>query len=124
MIHRECGVLKTSYEADMALYPLPIARWAVGAIAVVFFLVIPLTLHELQFAPGASDNVGGFPLNFPGNANDASGYIQTFSNLTNTVHNNLSGPGIYAQYGGVQVNGNTVFGQENSSFQQVGIKVD
>src|SRR5436190_23368904 len=46
MIHRECGVLKTTYEADMALYPLPIARWAVGAIAVVFFLVIPLTLHE------------------------------------------------------------------------------
>ena len=30
MIHRECGVLKTTYEADMALYPLPIARWTVG----------------------------------------------------------------------------------------------
>src|SRR4029078_1823097 len=26
--------------------PLPIARWTVAAIAVVFFLVIPLTLHE------------------------------------------------------------------------------
>ena len=46
MIHRECGVLKTTYEADMALYPLPVARWAVGAVAVVFFLVIPLTLSE------------------------------------------------------------------------------
>jgi len=46
MIHRECGVLKTSYEADMALYPLPIARWTVAALAVIFFLVIPLTLHE------------------------------------------------------------------------------
>src|SRR5512145_2070722 len=46
MIHRECGVLKTTYEADMALYPLPIARYAVGALAVLFFLVIPLTLHE------------------------------------------------------------------------------
>src|SRR3989454_4140809 len=46
MIHRECGVLKTSYEADMALYPLPIARYAVGTAAVIFFLVIPLTLHE------------------------------------------------------------------------------
>ena len=46
MIHRECGVLKTTYEADMALYPLPIARYAVAAIAVLFFLVIPLTLHE------------------------------------------------------------------------------
>ncbi|MCI0548970.1 MAG: branched-chain amino acid ABC transporter permease [Candidatus Rokubacteria bacterium] len=46
MIHRECGVLKTSYAADMALYPLPIARWTVGALAVLFFAVIPLTLHE------------------------------------------------------------------------------
>jgi hypothetical protein len=24
MIHRECGVLKTTYEADMGLYPLPL----------------------------------------------------------------------------------------------------
>jgi branched-chain amino acid transport system permease protein len=46
MIHRECGVLKTSYEADMALYPLPIARWTMAAFAVLFFLVIPLGLHE------------------------------------------------------------------------------
>ena len=46
MIHRECGVLKTSYEADMALYPLPIAKWAVGILAGLFFAVIPLTLHE------------------------------------------------------------------------------
>jgi branched-chain amino acid transport system permease protein len=46
MIHRECGVLKTTYEADMALYPLPIARYAVAGLAVLFFLVIPLTLHE------------------------------------------------------------------------------
>src|SRR5881397_3623233 len=46
MIHRECGVLKTSYEADMALYPLPIARWTVAAAAVLFFAVVPLTLHE------------------------------------------------------------------------------
>jgi branched-chain amino acid transport system permease protein len=46
MIHRECGILKTTYEADMALYPLPIARYAVLAFAALFFLVIPLTLHE------------------------------------------------------------------------------
>src|SRR4029453_7222511 len=46
MIHRECGVLKTTYEADMALYPLPIAKYTVAAIAVLFFLVIPLMLHE------------------------------------------------------------------------------
>lgn len=46
MIHRECGVLKTTYEADMALYPLPIAKWTVGAIAVLFFLVLPFSVHE------------------------------------------------------------------------------
>jgi branched-chain amino acid transport system permease protein len=46
MIHRECGVLKTSYEADMALFPLPIAKWAVGGVAVLFFVVLPLVLHE------------------------------------------------------------------------------
>jgi branched-chain amino acid transport system permease protein len=46
MLQRECGVLKTSYEADMALYPLPIARWTVAVLAVIFFLLIPLTLHE------------------------------------------------------------------------------
>jgi len=46
MIHRECGVLKTTYEADMALYPLPIARWTVAAVAVLFFGVIPLALDQ------------------------------------------------------------------------------
>src|SRR5215472_4204761 len=46
MIQRECGVLKTSYEADMALYPLPVARWAVAVAAVIFFAVIPLTLDS------------------------------------------------------------------------------
>ena len=46
MIHRECGVRKTTYEADMALSPLPIARWTVAALAVLFFGVVPLTLHE------------------------------------------------------------------------------
>jgi len=46
MFHRESGVLKTTYEADMALYPLPIARWTVGALALVFFGVIPLSLDQ------------------------------------------------------------------------------
>jgi len=39
-------VLKTTYEADMALYPLPIARWTVAAVAVLFFGVIPLALDQ------------------------------------------------------------------------------
>jgi branched-chain amino acid transport system permease protein len=46
MIHRECGVLKTTYEADMALYPLPIARWTVAVIAVAVFGVLPWVVGE------------------------------------------------------------------------------
>ena len=46
MFHREAGVFKTSYAADMALYPLPIARWAVAAFAGLFIVVAPLALSE------------------------------------------------------------------------------
>jgi branched-chain amino acid transport system permease protein len=42
MFHRESGVFKTSYAADMALYPLPIAQWSVAALAALFILVVPL----------------------------------------------------------------------------------
>jgi branched-chain amino acid transport system permease protein len=46
MFHRESGVFKTSYRADMALYPLPIAKWTVAVIAVLFIVVAPLALHD------------------------------------------------------------------------------
>jgi branched-chain amino acid transport system permease protein len=46
MLHRESGVFKTTYAADMALYPLPIARWAVAAVVLLLVLVLPLSLHE------------------------------------------------------------------------------
>src|SRR5579883_917855 len=46
MFHRETGVFQTSYAADMALYPLPIARWTVAALAALFILVAPLALGE------------------------------------------------------------------------------
>src|SRR5579862_9775189 len=46
MFHREAGVFKTSYAADMALYPLPIARWAVAAFAGLFIVVAPLAFGE------------------------------------------------------------------------------
>jgi branched-chain amino acid transport system permease protein len=46
MFHREAGVFKTTYAADMALYPLPIARWAVAAVALLFAAVLPGLLHE------------------------------------------------------------------------------
>jgi branched-chain amino acid transport system permease protein len=46
MFHRESGVFKTSYAADMALYPLPIAKRTVAVIAVLFIIVVPLTWGE------------------------------------------------------------------------------
>src|SRR4051795_7053699 len=46
MFHREAGVFKTSYAADMALYPLPIAKKAVVALAGLFIVIAPLTLTE------------------------------------------------------------------------------
>src|SRR5712672_1937611 len=46
MFHRESGVFKTTYGADMALYPLPIAKWTVLALALIFVAIIPLTVHE------------------------------------------------------------------------------
>lgn len=42
MFYREAGIFKTSYPADMALYPLPISRWAVGCGLAVLVLVVPL----------------------------------------------------------------------------------
>jgi branched-chain amino acid transport system permease protein len=41
MFHSETGVFKTSYAADMALFPLPVARWAVIAVAIVFLFAVP-----------------------------------------------------------------------------------
>lgn len=46
MFHRESGVFKTSYAADMALYPLPIAKWAVAAFAVLFIAIAPMVMHD------------------------------------------------------------------------------
>jgi branched-chain amino acid transport system permease protein len=46
MFHRESGVFKTTYTADMALYPLPIAKWTVAALALIFVVIVPLSVHE------------------------------------------------------------------------------
>src|SRR5262249_56960633 len=46
MIYRECGGLKTTYEAAMALHPLPIARWPARGIAVLLFPLVPLALSQ------------------------------------------------------------------------------
>jgi len=46
MFYRESGVFKTTYATDMGLYPLPITKWAVAAVAVLFIIIAPLTLGE------------------------------------------------------------------------------
>jgi branched-chain amino acid transport system permease protein len=46
MFHREAGVFKTSYAADMALYPLPIAKWTMAALAGLFIVIAPLFFSE------------------------------------------------------------------------------
>ncbi len=49
MINRECGVYQTTYEGDMALYPVPLARYAALGGVVVLFL-IPLVADSHQMA--------------------------------------------------------------------------
>ncbi len=46
MFYREAGAFKTNYAADMALYPLPITRWAVVATAVLFIVIAPMFFGE------------------------------------------------------------------------------
>src|SRR5258708_5895727 len=46
MFHRESGNFKTTYGADMGLYPLPIARWTVVVLLVLFVVVVPLTVQD------------------------------------------------------------------------------
>jgi branched-chain amino acid transport system permease protein len=46
MFHREAGVFKTTYASDMALYPLPIAKGTMIALALLFAVVLPMTLQE------------------------------------------------------------------------------
>ena len=46
MFYREAGNFKTTYADDMALFPLPLTRYAAIAMLVLFGLVVPLVLHE------------------------------------------------------------------------------
>ncbi len=41
MINRECGVFKTTYQADMALYGVPLARYTVIALLLFFAIAFP-----------------------------------------------------------------------------------
>src|SRR6266446_4245901 len=46
MFHRESGVFNTPYSADMALYPLPITKWAAPVFAGLFIVIVPLALGD------------------------------------------------------------------------------
>ncbi|MDP6566325.1 MAG: branched-chain amino acid ABC transporter permease [Alphaproteobacteria bacterium] len=46
MFYREAGLLKTSYAAEMALFPIPLDRYGVLAILVLAFVVIPFAASE------------------------------------------------------------------------------
>jgi branched-chain amino acid transport system permease protein len=50
MFHRESGVFKTSYVADMAVFPLPIAKWTAAGLAVLFAIIVPLAFSEYQLS--------------------------------------------------------------------------
>ena len=46
MFYRESGFYKTTYQADMALFPLPSGKVAVIVFGVIFFVICPLVLDE------------------------------------------------------------------------------
>ena len=46
MFHRESGSFKTTYQADMALFPLPINKVAIAGMAVVFFVIFPVLMDD------------------------------------------------------------------------------
>jgi branched-chain amino acid transport system permease protein len=46
VINREAGTFKRTYVEDMALYRVPLSRWAVVAIAVIAFAVFPLLASD------------------------------------------------------------------------------
>src|SRR6516164_6052674 len=50
MIHRESGVFKVTYGADMAVFPLPIAKWTMAALTALFVIVVPLALSEYHLS--------------------------------------------------------------------------
>jgi branched-chain amino acid transport system permease protein len=46
MFYRESGVFKTSYAADMTLFPLPLSKWTAAGLAALFVVIVPMTFGE------------------------------------------------------------------------------
>ena len=55
MFYREAGVFKTSYDADMALLPIPLDKYFVIAVTLFAIFVVPMIGNEywLGVDPGA-----------------------------------------------------------------------
>ena len=49
MINRESGIYKTTYQADMAFFRVPLARWTIGVVLVIAIIVIPLVADDYWF---------------------------------------------------------------------------
>ena len=49
MIYRENGQFKTSYRADQQILPIRQDRWAMLALLVLAFVVVPLTASDYMF---------------------------------------------------------------------------
>ena len=46
MINRECGNYKKTYSSDMALYPVPLQRYTIIAVIIIFYVLFPLLANE------------------------------------------------------------------------------
>ncbi|WP_417513520.1 branched-chain amino acid ABC transporter permease [Minwuia sp.] len=46
MFHRESGYYKSTYAADQALYPLPISKFTIVALLVIFYVVAPAIVGD------------------------------------------------------------------------------
>jgi len=46
MINRECGNYKRTYRSDMALFPVPLQRYTIIVIALIFYLIFPFLANE------------------------------------------------------------------------------
>lgn len=50
MFSRECGVFKSNYKADMALFPFPSTLWTIVVVAILFAVVVPLFANDFWLA--------------------------------------------------------------------------
>ncbi len=53
MLYREAGQFKSSYAADMAIFPIRQDRIAMGLLLLAAFVGIPLVANQYWFAPTA-----------------------------------------------------------------------